>query len=106
MASPSRWVAALAAAALGGCGGPVRDFVQARAEAVCAWEVRCDHLGVFPDEAACVEALVGASASLGLDDRSCTPFDAEAAQACLDAYTAATCEEPVDNAACAQVCGE
>lgn len=107
MASAPRFrVAALAAAALGGCGGPVRDFVQLRAEAVCGWEARCDRLGVFADEAACVAALVDASSSLGLDDNSCTAFDADAAQACVDAYTAASCEEPVDNAACGQVCGE
>lgn len=96
----------LLVAGLGGCGGPVREFVQARAEALCAWEARCDHLGVFPDEAACVEGVADASRSLGLTDGSCSAFDAEAAQACLDAYTAATCEAPVDNAACAEVCAE
>lgn len=104
MVSSARGLSA-ALLALGGCGGPVHDFVQARAEAVCGWEARCDHLGVFADEAACVEALVRSSGELGLDDRSCADFDAEAAQACLDAYTAATCEAPVDNAPCAEVCG-
>lgn len=98
--------AALAAVGLGGCGGPVRDFVTARAEAVCAWEARCERLGAFPDEASCVEALEDSSRALGLDDRSCASFDAEAAQACLDAYAAATCEEPVDNEACTRVCAE
>lgn len=95
-------------AALAACDG-VGDFLQARAEAVCARHARCGTLDAagFADEAACLEALEAANRRASLAGQAdCDRYDADAADSCLAAWADTPCDEPVDLAACDAVCAE
>ena len=96
------WVALLLA-----CASDVREYADARADAICAWHTRCDTLRAagFADEAECSEALHDAAGKLDRGgELGCEGFDADAAASCLDAWATAACDAPVDLTACDAVC--
>lgn len=99
--------AALPAVALPGCRGPAADFMDARAEAICARHARCETLEVagFDDEAACVEDLLAAAdraRDAGQDD--CPGYDDAAADGCVDELERAPCDDAPDLRVCDAVC--
>jgi hypothetical protein len=93
--------------ALLACGPSEKTYAEDFATAWCPRQLECadaatlDALG-YDDEGACVALLTS-----GAPDYDACDFDARAAQDCLDAVAAASCEEIVAGvpAACTQVCG-
>jgi hypothetical protein len=95
---------------LAGCLAPrVQDFVDARTDALCARHERCGTLAenawsTVEDCRSALDRSAVAREASGQD--GCGDFDAAAAQDCLAAIEAASCDTSVDVSACDIVCAD
>jgi hypothetical protein len=92
--------------ALLACGLTEKNYDDQFAQVYCARQFECNDAvelsALYADEAACRDLLTSGAA----DEDACQ-FDTRAANDCLDALEAATCDDflgPLP-AACTQVCG-
>ncbi len=91
---------------LGGCArDPVKNFQEARVEAICSWYERCEGLtwAGYESESNCKTVLAAASKQSN-EDMACDDFSQASADACVGGWEEADCETPPDLSACEDVC--
>jgi hypothetical protein len=89
------------------CSPAVRDFAEARADAICRWHERCDTLEVagYADYSECSAALrEGVANAYRRGELQCAEFDEGQADRCLAVWSSTPCGTEVDLTPCESVC--